>query len=77
MYVLNSGGGEFLKYYKAGEFASLIGVTSVTLRNWGDKGWLIPHHRSPTGYRYYSEEQLRDYLANGLYERSKGGDAKC
>lgn len=72
---LNSRGGEFVRYYKAGEFAQLIGVTSVTLRKWGDKGLLIPHHRSPTGYRYYSEEQLQDYLSGGLYNQDKGGDA--
>jgi predicted site-specific integrase-resolvase len=71
--------GEYrLKFYKAGEFARLIGITSVTLRNWDERGWLKPHHRSPAGYRFYSDEQLKDYLNNGLYERDvskEGGDA--
>ena len=52
-------------FYKAGEFARLIGITSVTLRKWDERGWLKPHHRSPSGYRYYSEEQLQNYLRGG------------
>lgn len=51
-----------MKYYKTGDFANLIGISAVTLRKWEETGKLIPHHRSPTGYRYYSEEQLKDYL---------------
>ena len=51
-----------MKYYKIGDFASLIGVSTVTLRKWEEAGKLLPHHRSPTGYRYYSEKQLVDYL---------------
>ena len=57
------------KYYKTGDFARMIGITSVTLRKWEKQGKLEPHHKSPTGYRYYSEQQLHDYLSN------KGGDA--
>lgn len=49
-----------MKYYKIGEFADLVGVSQNTLRSWEDKGLLIPHHRSPTGYRMYSEEQVKD-----------------
>lgn len=47
-----------LRFYKTGEFAKIIGISSVTLRKWEATGKLIPHHRSPTGYRYYSDEQL-------------------
>jgi DNA-binding transcriptional MerR regulator len=35
----------------------------VTLRRWELQGILKPHHKSPTGYRYYSEEQLKNYIA--------------
>lgn len=52
-------------YYKISEFASLIGVSSTTLRSWETKGWLVPHHRSPSGYRFYSEGQLQQYLQSG------------
>lgn len=62
-----------MKYYKTGDFADKIGVTSVTLRKWEQTGKLLPHHRSPTGYRYYSQEQLDDYL-NGKVMTEKGGD---
>lgn len=65
-----------MKFYKAGEFAKLIGITSVTLRSWDERGWLKPHHRSPSGYRYYSDEQLSDYLSGKLLKISdEGGDA--
>lgn len=50
-------------YLKIGEFANKIGVTSTTLREWERRGWLIPHHRSPSGYRYYSEEQVQQVLS--------------
>lgn len=51
------------KYYKISEFSKLIGVSTVTLRRWELQGILKPHHKSPTGYRYYSEEQLNAYMA--------------
>ena len=54
------------QFYKIGEFARLIGVSTTTLRTWDDKGLLHPHHVSPSGYRYYSSQQLRDYLSGEL-----------
>lgn len=50
------------KYYPINKFARIIGVTSQTLRNWEQSGKLIPHHRSDSNYRYYSEEQLQQIL---------------
>jgi len=58
-----------VKYYSIGEFAELIGVTQQTLRNWDKVGKLKPSHKGKSGYRYYSQQQLRYYL--GL----KGDDA--
>lgn len=58
-----------VKYYSIGEFAELIGVTQQTLRNWDKAGKLKPSHKGKSGYRYYSQQQLRYYL--GL----KGADA--
>jgi DNA-binding transcriptional MerR regulator len=52
------------KFYKISEFAEMVGVTAVTLRNWEKRGFLTPHHVSPTGYRYYTEKQLEE-LING------------
>lgn len=54
-----------MQFYKISEFAKLIGVTPVTLRSWEKSNILVPHHRSPTGYRYYSEKQLSDYINRG------------
>ena len=50
------------RYYPINKFARIIGVTSQTLRNWENSGKLVPHHRSDSNYRYYSEEQLQQIL---------------
>jgi predicted site-specific integrase-resolvase len=50
-------------FYPINKFAKIIGVTSKTLRNWGSSGKLIPHHRSDSGYRFYSESQLNQILS--------------
>lgn len=65
-----------MQFYKVSEFARLIGVTSMTLRRWESQGILEPHHRSPSGYRYYSEDQLYDYLQDGVKRQNlvKGSD---
>ncbi|WP_094546670.1 IS607 family transposase [Petroclostridium xylanilyticum] len=51
-----------MKYYSIGEFAELIGVTQQTLRNWDKTGKLKPSHTGKSGYRYYSQQQLQNYL---------------
>lgn len=51
-----------MNYYSIGEFAKLIGKTEQTLRNWDKKDILKPHHIAPTGYRYYSQEQLNCFI---------------
>lgn len=51
-----------MKYYSIGEFSKLIGKTSQTLRDWDKKGEFKPHHVTPSGYRYYSQEQLNNFL---------------
>jgi DNA-binding transcriptional MerR regulator len=51
-----------VEYYSIGKFANLIGVTKQCLRNWDITGRLKPHHKTETGYRYYSNEQLYHYL---------------
>lgn len=48
--------------YSIGKFAKKIGVTQQTLRNWHKQGILIPASVTKSGYRYYSESQLREYL---------------
>jgi putative resolvase len=51
-----------VKYYSVGEFSKLIGKTTQTLRNWDKDNVLKPHHVAPSGYRYYSQEQLNHFL---------------
>lgn len=51
-----------MKYYTVGEFAKLIGRNPQTLREWDKKDVLKPHHIAPSGYRYYSQEQLNHFL---------------
>jgi predicted site-specific integrase-resolvase len=61
-----------LKYYTVGEFAELIGKNKQTLREWDKRNVLKPHHTAPTGYRYYSQEQLNHYLGfKGLKTNTK------
>ncbi len=51
-----------MKYYSIGEFATKIGKTVQTLRNWDKNGTLKPSHVTNGGTRYYSQEQLNHFL---------------
>jgi DNA-binding transcriptional MerR regulator len=51
-----------MKYYSIGEFAKIIKVSEQTLRNWDKKGTLKPHHTTEYGKRFYSQEQLNNYI---------------
>ena len=46
------------------EFAKKIGVHPQTLRAWDKNGVLIPHHKTPSGRRLYSEEQVELYFSS-------------
>ena len=51
-----------MKYCTIHEFSQLVGKTPQTLRNWDKKDILKPHHTSTNGYRYYSDEQIKQVL---------------
>lgn len=51
-----------MKYYSIAEFSKILNVSAQTLRNWDKSGKLKPHHTGPSGYRYYSQEQLNQVL---------------
>ena len=51
-----------MEYYSIGKFSKLISKNAQTLREWDKKGELKPHHITPSGYRYYSQEQLNHFL---------------
>ena len=52
--------------YSIGKFATLIGVTQQTLRNWHKEKKLIPAFIAESGFRYYSENQLIEIVNNLL-----------
>lgn len=45
-----------------GKFAKAVGVSTVTLRRMQETGELIPAHISNGGTRYYSTEQLTEFI---------------
>lgn len=51
-----------MKQYSIGEFAKKIGTTVQTLRNWDKTDKLKPNFVSPSGHRYYSQEQLNHLM---------------
>ena len=51
-----------MTYYSVSEFADKIGISASTLRLWDKEGKLKPHHTSNGGKRFYSSEQLSNYL---------------
>lgn len=51
------------KFLKIKEVAKLTGLSEQCLRNWDDQGVFKCHHRSEKGgYRYYTQEQVDEYL---------------
>lgn len=51
-----------MRYFTINKFSKIVGVTPQTLRNWDKAGKLKPHHTTENGYKYYSEEQLKQVL---------------
>ncbi len=60
-----------MKYYTIHEMTEILGVTAQTLRNWDKSGKLKPHHTSPNGYRYYSEDDLNQLLNKPVRKQGK------
>ena len=61
-----------MKYYTTHEFSKLVGKTPQTLRNWDKKDILKPHHTSTNGYRYYSDEQIKQVLKKAKKVSQRG-----
>ena len=55
--------GESMKNYKPKEFAKLLNVSVKTLQRW-DRDKTLIAKRTPTDRRFYTEEQLQEYLKN-------------
>lgn len=58
------------KFYKIGEFARLVGLSTSTIRAYEKSGILIPHHKTPEGYRVYSDKQYKDFIDGKLTKPS-------
>lgn len=56
-----------MKLYKIGEFSKIVNVPPSTLRNWHDKGHLIPYYISPSKTRYYSSDQVQQLITSENY----------
>ena len=63
--------GDKMKYYTIHEMTEILGVTAQTLRNWDRTGKSKPHHTSPNGYRYYSEDNLNQILNKPVKKQGK------
>ena len=61
------------KRLTAPQAAKMLNISSETLRNWGRKGILKPHYVAPSGYRYYTEEQINNFLESyyGNYDKAQ------
>lgn len=54
--IQDSGG-----YISSGVVATLLGVRGQTLRNWHNKGTLVPERVLVSGHRRYSLQQVIDF----------------
>lgn len=52
-----------VKFLTVDEFAKRIGVHPQTVRQWDKTGVLLPHHKTPSGRRLYSEQQVEEYFS--------------
>ena len=50
------------KYLSIHKVSSILGVTPQTLRIWDSNGYLVPEQRRDNGYRYYSKQQIDEFL---------------
>ena len=69
--IISKGGVEMSVYYKIGDFAEKIGVSTATLRRWDKEGVLKPAKVTEGGTRYYSEAQYLQYINKFLYRQER------
>lgn len=51
-----------VKFLTVKEFAARIGVHPQTVRQWDADDILKPHHKTPSGRRLYTIEQVDEYF---------------
>ena len=50
------------KYLSIKQAAAVVGVTTLTLRNWDKGGKLRPYRNPINNYRYYRVDQIEAFL---------------
>ena len=59
-----------MRQYSISKASSLLGVSSQTLRNWDKNGILKPSIVTESGYRYYTDSDIADFLNNNyIFEK--------
>ena len=63
-------------FLSSGQAAKKLGVSQDTLARLEKNKKLIPHHKSDSGYRYYTENQIYEFLEGyyGEYEKAHSVD---
>jgi excisionase family DNA binding protein len=56
---------------RVGQAAKQIGVSKETLRNWDKSGRLVATRHPVTGYRYYRQIDLDEFLRSVTTEQKK------
>jgi excisionase family DNA binding protein len=54
---------------RVGQAAKQLGVSKETLRNWDKSGRLVATRHPVTGYRYYRQKDLDEFLRSVTTER--------
>lgn len=50
------------EYLRISDFANLIGVSTSTVRQYEKDGLLVPHHKTLSGQRLYTYEQVNTFI---------------
>lgn len=59
------------QYITIKKATELLGVSAQTLRNWEKQNKLIPHHKTKSGYRYYTEEQVNNIILPNDFKKQR------
>jgi DNA (cytosine-5)-methyltransferase 1 len=61
------------KYLSIKETAQILGVTTLTLRNWDKKGTLTPYRNPVNNYRVYRRDQIDSFMRKIENSKNKRG----
>ena len=59
------------KYLSIKQASAILGVTTLTLRNWDKSGKLQPYRNPINNYRYYRIDQIEAFLRQMENSREK------